>query len=90
MIKWLCPDWTRRQILALNMDVIISQTGWILMRNTVYNSSIYGYINGNTVFHQYGSYGHWEDWNSLSFLVDTGDVVKLTGGELTFIPCKGN
>lgn len=90
MIKWLCPDWTRRQILALNTDVIISQTGWILMRNTVYNSSIYGYINGNTVFHQYGSYGHWEDWNSLSFLVDTGDVVKLTGGELTFIPCKGN
>ena len=26
----------------------------------------------------------------LSFLVDVGDVVKLTAGELTFIPCKGS
>lgn len=90
MIKWLCPDWARRQVLALNTDVAISQIGWILMRNTVYTSSIYGYINGNIVFHQCGSFGHWEEWNSLSFLVDVGDVVKLTDGELTFLPCKGN
>ena len=90
IIKWLCPDWTRRQVLALNTDVTISQTGWILMRNTVYNSNITGTINGYTVFRQYGSYGNWEEYNSLSFLVNIGDVVKLTGGELTFIPCKGN
>lgn len=41
------------------------------------------------VFRQYGSSGHWEEYNSLSFLVSPGDVVKLTGGELTFMPCKG-
>ena len=90
IIKWICPDWTRRQVLALNTDVTISQTGWILMRNTVYNSNITGTINGYTVFRQYGSYGNWEEYNSLSFLVNIGDVVKLTGGELTFMPCKGN
>lgn len=90
IIKWLCPDWTRRQVLALNTDVTISQTGWILMRNTVYNSNITGTINGYTVFRQYGAYGSWEEYNSLSFLVNIGDVVKLTGGELTFMPCKGN
>lgn len=90
IIEWLCPDWTRRQVLALNTDVIISQTGWILMRNTVYNSNITGTINGYTVFRQYGSYGNWEEYNSLSFLVNIGDVVKLTGGELTFMPCKGS
>lgn len=90
IIKWLCPDWTRRQVLALNTDVTISQTGWILMRNTVYNSNITGTINGYTVFRQYGSYGNWEEYNSLSFLVNIGDVVKLTGGELTFMPCKGS
>nr|DAU90855.1 MAG TPA: hypothetical protein [Caudoviricetes sp.] len=90
IIKWLCPDWTRRQVLVLNTDVTISQTGWILMRNTVYNSNITGTINGYTVFRQYGSYGNWEEYNSLSFLVNIGDVVKLTGGELTFMPCKGS
>ena len=90
IIEWLCPDWTRRQVLALNTDVTISQTGWILMRNTVYNSNITGTINGYTVFRQYGSYGNWEEYNSLSFLVNIGDVVKLTGGELTFMPCKGS
>ena len=90
IIKWLCPDWTRRQVLALNTDVTISQTGWILMRNTVYNSNITGTINGYTVFRQYGAYGSWEEYNSLSFLVNIGDVVKLTGGELTFMPCKGS
>lgn len=90
IIKWLCPDWTRRQVLALNTDVTISQTGWILMRNTVYNSNITGTINGYTIFRQYGSYGNWEEYNSLSFLVNIGDVVKLTGGELTFMPCKGS
>ena len=90
IIKCLCPDWTRRQVLALNTDVTISQTGWILMRNTVYNSNITGTINGYTVFRQYGSYGNWEEYNSLSFLVNIGDVVKLTGGELTFMPCKGS
>lgn len=90
MIKWICPAWTRRQVLALNTNITISQIGWILMRNTVYNSNITGTINGYTVFRQYGSYGNWEEYNSLSFLVDVGDVVKLTGGELTFMPCKGN
>lgn len=90
IIEWLCPDWTRRQVLTLNTDVTISQTGWILMRNTVYNSNITGTINGYTVFRQYGSYGNWEEYNSLSFLVNIGDVVKLTGGELTFMPCKGS
>ena len=43
-----------------------------------------------TVFRQYGAYGSWEEYNSLSFLVNIGDVVKLTGGELTFMPCKGS
>lgn len=90
IIKWLCPDWTRRQVLALNTDVTISQIGWILMRNTAYNSNLTGIINGYTVFRQYGSYGNWEEYNSLSFLVDVGDIVKLSGGELTFMPCKGN
>ena len=90
IMKWLCPNWSKREVLALNTNITITQMGWILMRNTVYNSSIYGYINGYTVFHQYGNYGNWEEWNSLSFLVDEGDVVKLTGGELTFMPCKGN
>ena len=89
IMRWLCPDWSRRITLSLNTDVTITKIGWVLMRNTVYNSSINGYINGYTVFRQYGSYGNWEEYNSLSFLVDVGDVVKLTAGELTFIPCKG-
>ena len=89
VIAWIAPDWSRRQVLALNADVTITQYGWILMRNTVYTSSLNGYINGYQVFRQYGSSGHWEEYNSLSFLVSPGDVVKLTGGELTFMPCKG-
>ena len=90
LMRWLCPNWSKKTILSLNTDVTISQIGWVLMRNTVYNSNITGYINGVTVFRQYGSYGNWEEYNSLSFLVDVGDVVKLTAGELTFIPCKGS
>ncbi len=89
IMQWLCPDWKRRTTLSLNTDVTITKTGWILMRNTVYNSNITGYINGYTVFRQYGNYGHWEEYNSLSFLVSPGDIVKLTDGELTFMPCKG-
>ena len=89
IMRWLCPNWSQRTTLSLNTDVTITKIGWVLMRNTVYNSNITGYINGHTVFRQYGSYGNWEEYNSLSFLVDVGDVVKLTAGELTFMPCKG-
>ncbi len=89
LIRLLAPDWSRRQILALNTNVTITKPGWILMRNTVYNTLLNGYINGVNVFHQYGSYGNWEEWNSLSFFVDVGDVVNLSGGELSFTPCKG-
>lgn len=46
-------------------------------------------VSQSEVFHQYGNYGHWEEYNSFSFLVSPGDVVKLTGGELSFLPCKG-
>ena len=90
IIAWIAPDWSRRQVLALNADVAISQYGWVLMRNVVYNSSLSGYINGNLVFRQYGSYGHWEEYNSLMVLVCPGDTVRLSGGgELAFMPCKG-
>lgn len=89
-IKALCPDWSRKQTLTLNTDITITETGWIFMRNTVYNSRNQGYINGNEVFRNAGTYGVWEDWNSFAFLVDEGDIVKLTGGELIFLPCKGN
>ena len=89
-IKALCPDWSRKQTLALNTDITITETGWIFMRNTVYNSRNSGYINGNEVFRNAGTYGVWEDWNSFAFLVDEGDIIKLTGGELIFLPCKGN
>ena len=89
LVQWLCPDWTRKQTLSLNTDVTITERGWVLMRNTAYTSNINGYINGNLVLTQCGAYGEWQEWNSLSFLVDIGDVVKLTGGELAFMPCKG-
>lgn len=90
IIAWIAPDWSRRQVLALNADVTISQYGWVLMRNVVYNSSLSGYINGNLVFRQYGNYGHWEEYNSLMVLVCPGDIVRLSGGgELAFMPCKG-
>ena len=90
IIAWIAPDWSRRQVLALNADVAISQYGWVLMRNVVYNSSLSGYINGNLVFRQYGNYGHWEEYNSLMVLVCPGDIVRLSGGgELAFMPCKG-
>lgn len=89
IISWLCPDWTRKKTLALNVDVTIIQKGWILMRNTDYTTRVEGFINTHRVLQQAGTYGRWEDWNSISFLVDVGDVVKLTGGELLFIPCKG-
>ena len=90
IIGWVAPDWSRRQVFASETDHTISQYGWILMRNVIYNSSLSGYINGNLVFRQYGNYGHWEEYNSLMFLVSPGDVVKLVGGgELTFMPCKG-
>lgn len=89
IINWVAPNWSKRQVLALNTNITISQYGWILMRNTAYTDNLYGYINGYQVFRQYGNYSHWEEWNSLSFLVGPGDVVKLTGGELTFMPCKG-
>lgn len=42
IIAWIAPDWSRRQVLALNADVTISQYGWVLMRNVVYNSSLSG------------------------------------------------
>ncbi|MDD4519402.1 MAG: hypothetical protein PHI50_00760 [Alphaproteobacteria bacterium] len=87
--RWLVPDWTRRQIFALNTNITITKPGWVLMRNTDYTTILSGYINDNLVFTQCGSYGHWQEWNSLSFLVDIGDVVKLSGGELSFFPCKG-
>ncbi|MBQ8436147.1 MAG: hypothetical protein IJX20_00700 [Alphaproteobacteria bacterium] len=89
IVQWLCPDWTRKQTLSLNTNVTITERGWVLMRNTTYTSNINGYINGNLVLTQCGAYGEWQEWNSLSFLVDVGDVVKLTGGELAFMPCKG-
>ena len=89
IMRWLCPDWSRRITLSLNTDVTITERGWVLMRNTNYTSNINGYINGNLVLTQCGAYGEWQEWNSLSFLVDIGDVVKLTGGELAFMPCKG-
>lgn len=90
LMKKLAPDWSRKRSLALNTNVTITSFGWIFMRNTSYTSTINGYINEHNVFTQCGSYGNWQEWNSLSFLVDEGDVVKLTGGELIFLPCKGN
>lgn len=90
IIAWVAPDWSRRQVLASDTDHTISKYGWVLMRNVIYNSSLSGYINGNLVFRQYGSYGHWEEYNSLMVLVSPGDTVRLSGGgELAFMPCKG-
>jgi hypothetical protein len=89
ILEYSMPDWDAATTMALNVDNIISMKGWILMRNTVYTTSLSGYINGRMVFRQYGNAGHWEEYNSLSFMVDVNDVVKLTGGELLFIPCKG-
>ena len=90
LMRKMVPDWKRRAVLALNKDVAITKMGWIIMRNTDYTTTINGYINGYNVFTQVGAYGHWQEWNSFSFLVDNGDKVKLTAGELSFIPCKGN
>jgi len=86
----ITPDWDAKVTLALNTDNTITTRGWVLMRNTVYSSTdVKGYINGNVVYNQYGSYGGWHDWNSLAIMVDIGDVVKLTAGELLFLPMKG-
>ena len=84
------PDWSSRTTLALNIDITMTARGWILMRNTEYTTRLSGYINGNKVYTQAGTSGYFEDWNSLFVPVDIGDVVKLSGGELTFIPCKYN
>mgnify|MGYP002623742618 FL=1 len=90
IIEYSMPDWSSVTSLPLGTNNIITNKGWIIMRNTVYNSSLSGYINGYLVFRQYGSYSHWEEYNSLAIMVDVNDVVNLSGGgELLFIPCKG-
>lgn len=83
------PDWSAVTTLPLGTNNTISRKGWIIMRNTVYNSMLDGYINGRYIYHQYGSYGHWEEYNTLAIMVDVNDVVYLSGGELLFLPCKG-
>lgn len=87
--KLLAPDWSAGVALALNTDVTISEVGWVLMQNTIYYSTLYGYVNGIKVFQQRGTANVFEDWNSMMFMVNTGDVVRLDGGELKFFPCKG-
>ena len=87
--KLLAPDWSAGVALALNTDVTISEVGWVLMQNTIYYSTLYGYVNGIKVFQQRGTATAFEDWNSMMFMVNTGDVVRLDGGELKFFPCKG-
>ena len=84
------PDSSSKVSLVMDQDNTITQPGYVLMRNLVYNTSCDGYLNGDLIFHQYGSYGSWEDWNSIMIRVGTGDIVKLTGnGEMIFYPIKG-
>ena len=87
--KLLAPDWSAGVALALNTNVTISEVGWVLMRNTIYYSNSDGYVNGIKVYRQYGVSGQFEDWNSMMFMVNAGDIVFLTAGELKFFPCKG-
>lgn len=87
--KLLAPDWSAGVALALNTNVTISEVGWVLMRNTIFYSNSDGYVNGIKVYRQYGVSGQFEDWNSMMFMVNAGDIVWLTAGELKFFPCKG-
>ena len=52
-----------------------------------------GHVNNYIVFEQRGTYGDFEDWNSVFVPVFVGDTVDLEtdqNGELIFVPCKGN
>ena len=48
-----------------------------------------GYVNEILVFTVDGRANKWADNLSLLVPVDTGDTVKLTGGSLYWMPCKG-
>lgn len=87
-IDWIYPDWTAKLNLNTGVDNPIETKGWVLMKNNGLDTVV-GYINGIEVFHNYGLGGKWEDYNSLSFPVNTGDVVRLNGGTLLYFPCKG-
>lgn len=87
--KLLAPDWSAGVTLTLNTNITISQVGWVLMRNTLYWGTFGGTINGIQVYYHSGTERAFEDWNSMMFMVNTGDVVRLDGGELKFFPCKG-
>lgn len=86
------PDWKRLEIKASGVTYTSSKYGYILIRNTVYTDNFRGFINGNEVFHQYGHYSLWEDWNSIMLAIAPGDTYQISGsgGELIFIPAKGN
>ena len=88
LIDWIYPDWTAKLNLNTGVDNPIETKGWVLMKNNSLDN-ITGYINGIEVFRNYGLGGKWEDYNSLSFPVNTGDVVRLNGGTLLYFPCKG-
>ncbi len=93
IMKMICPDWSKKQSLNLNADITISKYGWVLMRNTTYISIMTGKINRQIVFEQKGTYGDFEDWNSIICPVSIGDVVRLDSndvGEFLFIPSYGN
>ena len=87
-IDWIYPDWTAKLNLNTGVDNPIETKGWVLMKNNSLDT-VTGYINGIEVFHNYGLSGKWEDYNSLSFPVNTGDVVRLNGGTLLYFPCRG-
>lgn len=52
------------------------------MRNTVYTSSLNGYINGYQVFRQYGSSGHWEEYNKFPDIKINGTMDSRHPGNL--------
>lgn len=87
-----CPDWGAKLSLRLNIDNPIEVKGWVLFTTAGLPSATIeaeGYVNEILVFKTVGRAGMWEDNLSLLVPVDTGDTVRLTGGALYWMPCKG-
>lgn len=73
----MLPNMASAISLAKGTNVTITSYGWVLFRNTVYQTGADGYYNNVIVWKVLGTSNAFEDWNHIMIPVGPGDIVKL-------------
>lgn len=73
----MLPNMASAISLAKETNVTITSYGWVLFRNTVYQTGANGYYNNVIVWKVLGTTNAFEDWNHIMIPVGPGDIVKL-------------